>query len=261
VRERRECGLSGISKSSRPRSRASLRSSRTTFASSLIPIATATLCASARSRTHPGDRRHRLSATVSTISDRSSTTSPGSVREETRLIIGPCFRSATLRRSLKISVDAGRNVFLPLFRWRSNECSRSRYRGRGNNGIGTSYEGCICSISRQTQAAYTYHRAADGGWGLCVAEDHDGDFWLNPDATLAESEEIAELVFPAFSPNVKIEVHPHFDVAFANSVGLGDRVFVLRVLSQIMGQVDLAVEQFAASFFQQSAISRSERTR
>jgi hypothetical protein len=87
--------------------------------------------------------------------------------------------------------------------------------------------------------------------GVSVSpEDHGGKFWLYPDATLTDGEEIAELVFPAFVPNLKIDVHPHFDAAFANSVGLGDRVFVLTTLSQMMEQVDLAVAQFDASFFQ-----------
>jgi hypothetical protein len=105
-------------------------------------------------------------------------------------------------------------------------------------------------VDKHKLLTFTVAQPTAGGFAVSP-EDLDGHFWLIPDAVLADGADIAEFVLTGtFTPHVQIEIHPVFDVAFADSVGIGDRIFVLSALSQIMQQVDLAIAQFDAQFFQ-----------
>ena len=79
-------------------------------------------------------------------------------------------------------------------------------------------------------------------------------FYLIPDAPIADGAGLAEVVVPeGFVPDVQNDVNPVFEIgiAFAESVGLGGRAFVLSELRKIMEQVDISITQFDEGFFRQ----------
>ena len=69
------------------------------------------------------------------------------------------------------------------------------------------------------------------------------------DTTFIDNADVAQIKLTHFVPNMHVEAHLTFDIAFDESIGLGKRQFVIMTLKQIMSEIDFAIKLFDEKFF------------